>query len=114
MRSTNSEKKGLVWLGVAGVTLVVLALPRIDVLNALTKNWRAVLAVILFAPFIWVIRHLSMWLKHRQAWDEISAWSGEQFALEQERRLKRSQVIISLGGLYFLLLAAAWIFSNAV
>jgi hypothetical protein len=114
MRSINSEKKAVVWLGLAGVTLVVLALPRIEVLSALTRNWRAMLLAVLFAPFLWIIRHLSIWLKERQSWDEISAWSGEQFALEQERRLQRSQIIVALGALYFLILAAGWIFSNAV
>jgi hypothetical protein len=87
---------------------------RIEVMSSFAAHWRSFLLAALFAPFIWIIHHLGRWLKYHQSWDEWSAWTGDAFALEQERKLHRSQIIISIGGLYFLTLAAAWIFTNAV
>jgi hypothetical protein len=110
----TTGKKAALWLGIAGVTLVVASLQRIELMSTLSAHWRTLLMAALFAPFVWIIHHLAVWMKHRQSWDELSAWTGEEFALEQERKLQRSQIIISIGGLYFLALAALWIFSNAV
>jgi len=83
-------------------------------MSLFAAHWRIFLLIALFAPFVWIIRHLGLWLKYRQSWDEWSAWTGDTFALEQERKLHRSQIIISAGGLYFLALTVAWIFSNVV
>src|SRR5436190_2459199 len=77
MNSARIGKKTVLWLGLAGVTAVLVSVQRIEVMSSITAHWRMFLLAALFAPFIWIIRHLGMWLKYRQSWDEWSAWTGD-------------------------------------
>jgi Ca2+/Na+ antiporter len=75
---------------------------------------RALLLLTCFLPFPWFMVHFFLWLKHHSHVDEQAILHGQTPALEQERTVHRSQVIASIGGLYFLILAASWVFTNAL
>lgn len=75
---------------------------------------RALLLLTCFLPFPWFIAHFVLWLKHHSHLDEQGILHGQMPALDQERAVHRSQIIASIGAVYFLVLAASWVFTNAL
>lgn len=85
-------------------------------LGALTfrMDFRGLLVVLFFLPFPWFVAHFIGWLKLRTELNEMSILHGDLVALERERQFHRSQIIASSGALYFLIILATWVFSNAL
>ena len=80
----------------------------------LQVSTRTLLLIAAFLPFPWFVGHLIRWLKYHSRLDEDAILHGQRAALHQECAYHHSQVIASVGGLYFLLLAASWVFLNAL